>query len=161
MKTILRTGSNTDYTDWKSADYTDDQCNHNKISVISAKGVTLIEILLAVVILSVGMVGVLRAYAVSISTLEISQDHIDAIQLLKTKMADIEETIIENKGISSGSSDGEFDAPFDDYQWAWETKKDAPEGLYELDLRVYNPDKSRQFALVTYAENKDYVPPEH
>jgi len=45
------------------------------------KGVTLVEVLLAVVILSIGIAGVLRAYAASIGALEISRDTVNTIEL--------------------------------------------------------------------------------
>ncbi len=120
------------------------------------KGVTLVEILLAVVILSIGIAGVLRAYAVAVTALETGQDYIDAIQLLKGKMAEIEQEIIEEKGLSTGLSHGEFEGEFKDYQWERETRPSSVEGLLELKLAVSHPQKNRLILLVTYAENKDY-----
>ena len=120
------------------------------------QGITLIEILLAVVILSVGIAGVLQAYAVAVTTLETGQDYVDAIQLLKAKMAEIEQKAIEEKGLSAGLSRGEFEEGLGDYQWEWEAQPTPLESLHELKLVVSSPHKNRQFSLITYAENKDY-----
>ena len=85
----LITGDGTDDTD-SSADFTDffrshNQCNPFQISVISDKGITLVEVLLAVVVLSVGLTGVLRAYLTSIGALEASRETVITIELLKEK----------------------------------------------------------------------------
>lgn len=119
-------------------------------------GITLIEVLLAVVVLSVGLVGVLRAYAVSVGALEISRDMINIIELLKEKMGDMEQTMIEQGGVSAGSASGRFDGRFADYNWAWGTTATAQEGLYELTMSVVRVDGARQVSLITYAPNKDY-----
>ena len=153
----LTTGNNTDYTD-DLTDDTDYQCHQRKISGISVKGVTLVEVLLAVVVLSVGLVGVLRAYAASIGALEVSRETVITIELLKEEMADVEQKMIEQGGISAGSASGRFDGKFADYNWAWGTATTAQEGLYELTMSVVRADGARQVSLVTYAQDKDYEP---
>lgn len=122
------------------------------------KGVTLVEILLAVVILSVGISGILQAYGVAVTALETGQDYVETMQLLKGKMAEIEQEIIEGKGLSAGSSRGVFEGGFKNYQWEREARPSSVEGLLELQLTVSHPRKSRSVAFVTYAENKDYEP---
>ena len=125
--------------------------------ITGRRGITLVEVLLAVAILSIGMVGVLRAYAVSIGALEISRDTINIIELLKEKMADIEQTTIEQGGVSAGASSGKFEGTWEDYAWASQTNTIAQEGLCELALTVSSQlDGSRQASLVTYEQNKDY-----
>lgn len=124
---------------------------------IGNSGVTLVEVLLAVVVLSVGMVGVLRAYATSVGALEISRETVNTIELLKGKMADIEQTMIEQGGVSAGSSSGQFEGESGDYDWTWEARTTAQEGLCELALSVFRSDGgARQFSVVTYAWDKDY-----
>jgi len=125
------------------------------------KGVTLVEVLLAVVILSIGIAGVLRAYAASIGALEISRDTVNTIELLKEKMADVEQDMIEQGGISAGSARGQFAEEFKDYNWTWEARTSAREGLCELAMSIFRGENgTRQFSVVTYAPNKDYEPQE-
>ncbi|MBI5024121.1 MAG: hypothetical protein HZC18_03875 [Candidatus Omnitrophica bacterium] len=122
------------------------------------KGIILVEVLLAVVVLSVGLAGVLRAYAASIGALEASRETAVTIELLKEKMADVEQKMIEQGGISAGGASGRFDGKFADYNWAWGATATAQEGLYELTMSVVRADGARQVSLVTYAQNKDYQP---
>lgn len=132
--------------------------NNRRLRVYAQKAFTLIEVLLAVVILSVGITGVLRAYAASIGALEISRGTVDTIELLKEKMADVEQGMIEQGGISAGSASGQFTGEFKDYNWTREATTSAQDGLCELALSVSSADGTRQFSVVTYAQDKDYQP---
>ena len=74
----------------------------------SKKGFTLIEVLVAVSILAVGLVGVLRAYATSASVMERAQYDMDAVFLLKTAMGQIEEKAMTEKKMVPGTTNGAF-----------------------------------------------------
>jgi Tfp pilus assembly protein PilE len=114
---------------------------------------TLVEIMLAVTILSLGIVGILRAYATSINVLEIGQDNIDAVTMLKEKMAEIEQKFLEEGTLLPGTSSGVFDGEFEGYQWEWEIKPSTLENLSEVILIVSSKDKPRKFSLQTYMVN--------
>jgi prepilin-type N-terminal cleavage/methylation domain-containing protein len=118
------------------------------------KGLTLVEVLLAVSILAMGIVGVLRGYASSIATLEAGQYTIDAVNLLRMKAAEVEILISEKEGISQESGSGSFEAPFEDFLWEWAIRPAGEEDLYLLSMNVssnYNP---REFSLTTYVADK-------
>ena len=72
------------------------------------QGFTLIEVLLAVSILAIGLVGVLRAYATSANAMEKSEYDMDAVFFLKTAMAQIEEKALTEGNIPPGVSNGDF-----------------------------------------------------
>lgn len=152
---ILKFGINLTFDIWAFVIFKIDRL---KIPVCGlSRGVTLVEVLLAVVVLSVGMVGVLRAYATSVGALEISRETVNTIELLKEKMADIEQTMIEQGGVSAGSASGQFEGESGDYGWTWEAGTTARESLCELALSVFRiDDGARQFSVVTYARDKDY-----
>ena len=81
----------------------------------ATRGFTLIEVLLAVVILAFGMIGVVRAYAILMSGIERAHFAADAACILKEKMGDIEKEAIEKRGIPPGTKSGsvyEDGAPF-------------------------------------------------
>lgn len=134
------------------------------------EGFTLIEVLLTVSILAIGLTGVLRSYAAAVNVLGVSQENVDAVSLLKQKMAEIEQTALEEEGIQSGmSAKGEFQEAFSEFQWEWETQPASMEGLNEVALTVYRKDhpafgearpapygtgRPRRFSLVTYVEDK-------
>ena len=117
-------------------------------------GFTLVEIMLTITILTVGIIGILRAYATSINALEVSRDTVDAVCLLKKKMAEIEQAAIEEGGISPGSSSGRFEDEFENFLWKLEVKTGSMEDLNEVTLVVSRVGQPRKFSLVTYAESK-------
>lgn len=89
-------------------------------------GFTLIEVLLAVSILAIGLVGVLRVYATSTTAMEKAQYDMDSVFLLKTAMGQIEEKALTHGDIVPGVSEGEFtsngEAPLDmkrSDRWLW------------------------------------------
>ncbi len=119
------------------------------------KGVTFFEILLTVVVLSVGMVGVLRVYAASLSILEVVGDTINSLVLTQEKMADSEQTALEEGGISIGTSSGQFNKRLGDYIWESNATASAIAGLDALTFTVYRAGSSRRFQLATYIEDKN------
>ncbi|MBI5149199.1 MAG: hypothetical protein HZA28_00295 [Candidatus Omnitrophica bacterium] len=119
-------------------------------------GITLIEVLLAVVVLSVGIVGVLRAYTVSLGALEVAQGTIESVQLARQKMADIEQSVLEGGGISPGLTSGNFEGMYQDYAWQWEVSATPAEALCQSVVTVSRQEQPRQLTLVTYARNKNY-----
>ena len=118
------------------------------------RGFTLIEIMLAITILTIGIIGVLRAYIISVNTLEAGQNSIDAVCLLKEKMAEIEQVVMEEGGISPGTSSGKFEDEFEGFRWELEVKPGPIKSLNEVALVVSHVNQPRKFSLVTYAENK-------
>jgi len=127
-----------------------------KVLKFKNKGFSLLEVLLAVSILSLGLAGVLRAYASSLGTLEIGQYNIDAGQVLRMKMDDLEQEILEN-GKLMGASLGMLNG----FRWQWsirqvmsEDPEDTQAVLNEVTLKVAYPDNPRELFLTTYYEDK-------
>ncbi|MBI5416250.1 MAG: prepilin-type N-terminal cleavage/methylation domain-containing protein [Candidatus Omnitrophica bacterium] len=120
------------------------------------RGVTLVEVLLAVVVLSVGIVGVLRAYIISLGALEAAQGTIDSVHLARQKMADVEQTVLEQGGVSPGLVSGNFEGVYQDYVWQWETAAASTEALCRSGVTVSREGLPRQLTLVTYVWNKNY-----
>ncbi len=135
------------------------------------QGFTLIEILIAVSILSFGLMGILRAYSASVTAMENAQYSIDAAYSLKAVMGGIEEKAIVQKGTSPGASSGSFD------KWLWNEEvrqtdlqvkvsddgtageaADESAGYYLnlVDLTVANPLRTpaKNINLVTYMESE-------
>lgn len=119
------------------------------------KGATFFEALLTVVVLSVGLVGVLRVYAASLSILEEVGDTMGGLVLTQEKMADIEQTALEEGGISIGISSGQFNKRLGDYVWESNATALSTAGLDALTLTVYHAGRSRRFQLATYIEDKN------
>jgi len=81
---------------------------------------TLIEVLAAVVILSVGLTGVIRAYGALMNGIDAARFSVDTSYLLKEKMSDIEREAIENCGIPPGTGSGTFDGKHAAFGWETE-----------------------------------------
>ncbi len=123
---------------------------------IKNRGFSLVEVLLAMSILSFGLVGVLRAYEGSVEVLEAGQYTIDMSNLLRMKMAEVEQDILENTKLT-GASSGRFKGTFADFKWRWSVKPillEDREGLNELTLTVSHADRPRADSLVTYYVEK-------
>lgn len=121
---------------------------------IGSRGFTLIEVMLAVSILAIGIIGVLRAYSTAVNALGVGQENIDAVCLLKEKMSEIERLVLEGEGISPGTSSGRFEGELESFEWESVVKQSSVEDLNEVVITVSNKAKPRKFSLVTYAENK-------
>jgi hypothetical protein len=111
--------------------------------------------MLAVSILAIGIIGVLRAYTTSVDALGVGQENIDAVNLLKEKMTEIEQDALEQEGISPGTSTGEFEGNFTGYKWELDIKPSAVDSLNEVILTVFHKESTRKFTLGTYVENKE------
>jgi len=136
---------------------------------LTSKGFTLVEVLLAVSILALGMVGVLRAYAAVVTGLEAAGYSLDALCLLKEKMADIKREAIEEGGVQPDSDGGRFSDGYENFIWSKDIRTTelrlidykVPEAegevfLDEVEVTVANENTrpARRFSLVTYALHK-------
>ena len=107
------------------------------------KGLTLIEILITVSILAIGIIGVLQAFAGSLAALEVGQNNISAVNVMKQKISDVEGMLLEQKELPSGSESGIIN----DFKWQWEIKPTGTEYLNELTLMVSHAYNPRTFLL--------------
>ena len=142
-----------------------------------ASGFTLIEVLAAVMILSIGIIGVIRAYVTLMSGIEASRFTVEASYLLKEKAAEVEEEAIENFGIPLANKNGSFSGEYAMYRWETEasevkiesarpkeepkgevkenTKEEPQETLSKVRISVMNGEhgSSKKLSLNTYLEN--------
>lgn len=123
----------------------------------NSRGFTLIEVMVTVVILTLGIMGILRAYAVSLHALGISADYIDAICLSKEKMAEIEMDKMEYAGLREGIYRGKFNGRYKGFGWETEILPSGEKGLNLVNVSVFDnrPNPLKIFRLVTYAGTYD------
>ncbi|MFH1476423.1 MAG: prepilin-type N-terminal cleavage/methylation domain-containing protein [Verrucomicrobiota bacterium] len=69
----------------------------------TAKAFTLIEVLLAVVILGLGVVGIMRSYAVAARALSISGAKLESLCLVKEAFARLEQPSLSDTGLPPGN----------------------------------------------------------
>jgi prepilin-type N-terminal cleavage/methylation domain-containing protein len=85
------------------------------MSGIGKKAFTLVEVMIAATILAVGMIGVIRAYAAMVNTLEAADYSIESVCILKERMFEAQKKAIEEKMLypSAGKIEGEYG----DFEW--------------------------------------------
>jgi len=136
------------------------------MSRTGSKGFTLIEIMLAVLILSFGLVMVLRSFATALDGLKRVEFVKVASYLLEEKMEDIKEKAREEKGIARGASSGEFrksdytdlKTDYTDHRWDLSVKQSGvDEDLNEVELVIswQEGKNKRSLFAATYLENQD------
>jgi len=95
-------------------------------------GFTLIEVMIAVTILAIGMVGVIRGYAAMVNALEVGDYSIETVCLLKERMFEAEREAIEEEypfpAINTGKIDGEYG------EYRWKTVIKLEDSSYDEDL---------------------------
>lgn len=130
-------------------------------AVCGPKGLTLIEVLLAVLILSIGVVAVLQAYAGSLAALQAAQTTMTSVSLLNQKAGEVQQAIFEKIKIEQAGEEGEFESPFEDFAWTWEIKPAdraglpaGEAGLYELTVMISNQLDTHAVSVKTYVIGK-------
>ena len=104
----------------------------------SCGGFTLPEVLIAVVILSIGIVSVLEAFNVSLAALGAARDALRSSMLIMQKMADIELPAMEAGKLEEDYSTGVFDGDNVDYRWDCKITDISALSVPGLDSAMFN-----------------------
>lgn len=121
------------------------------------RGLLLFEVMLTLIILSVGLTLILRSFSTSLNASKIAQNYTTAALLIEHKMWEL-----ENAGsiATDLSQEGQFPEPHQKFNWRLETKdkpvQDQAGKLNEVELSVWWQEgkrKGRTF-VTTYLENK-------
>lgn len=97
------------------------------------KGVTLLEVLVAVTIAGVVFVVLLSGFGVNIRTTGTAEDYTTASFLVRDLMTKLE----LQKEIKAGKEQGDFGKDFPDYRWSTEIEKDPSLPYYRVTARVF------------------------
>ena len=112
---------------------------------------TLVEVLLAVSILVLGLVGVLAGYVKTTDAIRIAREHMDVYGLLKHKMGEAQlEARQSTSGLAYGTTRGDFGESYGGYVWEREVRESSHKGVDEVTLTVTNQRSSRVYTLATY-----------
>ncbi|MDD4869652.1 MAG: prepilin-type N-terminal cleavage/methylation domain-containing protein [Kiritimatiellae bacterium] len=121
-------------------------------------GFTLPEVLIAVAILSTGIVVVLESFNVSLSVLGEARNVLRANMLIMEKMADIELSALAKSGFDAELSNGLFGDENNNYHWESKvTGMSVLSGigidsatLNQVDLTVWRDGSSRRYSASTF-----------
>ncbi len=132
-------------------------------------GFSLIEVLIAVVILSTGMVVVLEGMHTAIGALDSAVDKTRASFLARAQFDVVRQAALTSDDISDLSSTGEFEDPYAHYRWEMnvEQVRSTSDGgavsekesgkLYEVDVTVWRFGSKREYRAATLV----YLPPQN
>ncbi|MFH0763892.1 MAG: prepilin-type N-terminal cleavage/methylation domain-containing protein [Candidatus Omnitrophota bacterium] len=123
-------------------------------------GFTLVEAMVAVTILAFGTIGVLRAFAMAVTAVEAGQYSVDAMCLLRERMAGIEKDALEGTALTAGVYNGEFDGKDSGFKWQTVVQplnfsNEEMDGLLDkVKVTVYNDNVKppRRFSMETYVD---------
>jgi type II secretory pathway pseudopilin PulG len=114
-------------------------------------GLTLLELLLAVVILAGGLAGIVRAYMKCLDARQAARDHSLMVLLAQNMLARELESARES-GLVPGERRGQFGAP--DEKFAWHVRAIAPgntaPGVLEVACINENHPLKKDFVLTAY-----------
>lgn len=124
-------------------------------------GFSLIEVLIAVVILSTGMVVVLQGMHTAIGALDSAVDKTRAAVLVRARFDVVSQAALTSDDLSSLSSSGEFEDHYSQYRWDTRVEavrnkfgdgavsEDESGKLYEVDVTVWRVGSVRQYRATT------------
>jgi len=123
-------------------------------------GFTLIEVLIAVVILATGVVVVLQGLQSSLSALDGAVDKTRAAMLLRSKLGEAQAAALDGDSPSALPERGTFQDPHDAYRWRLSVDTRTPSsagadgssgggaagGLYEVNVMVWREGHERTYS---------------
>jgi hypothetical protein len=116
-------------------------------------GYTFIEVMLAVLILAIGIIGVLFSYGNALYAVGRGQSLIDSVNCLKKELAAVNEEIISEGGISLGISTGECQGSYGLVKLERMIEAGPIEGVSSV---VISADiNSEKRSIATYVKNED------
>lgn len=120
------------------------------------RAVTLIEVMMTVIILTVGILGIIQAYIKSFDVLRISKDMLIEVSLAESKMAELQRSELENGGLDQTKTKGVFSGSYAYYKWELDITPSDIQGLNSVKLRCFTGEFQRlnEFVLASYVKNK-------
>ena len=114
---------------------------------LNSRAFMLIEILVSILIVTIGIVSVMRAFSTTITAIKVSRGYLKA-------SAYMEEKLWEFQARGAIGTNVELEGDFDDERFRWHlvTKDTGREGINAVDLAVFWKDRKeeRSIAINTY-----------
>jgi len=130
-------------------------------------GFSLIEVLIAVVILAVGIVGILQGMYSAVGVLDAAVDKTRASMLVRTRFSVARQAALDMQDLSALPSNGEFEKPYEQYRWRMQVEDVQLSGdtagaevgtvggmLYKVEVLVWRIGSEREYNAATYV----YIP---
>lgn len=110
----------------------------------SSRGFTLIEVLVAAVLIIIGLAGVMSAISAGLKSQTVAKFYQIAGTLAEQKMADLE----SDPDLEAGRDEGDFGEEYEGFKWSSEVTTiedtdDGPKGLYEVTVNVWDENEGQ------------------
>ncbi|OGV64865.1 MAG: hypothetical protein A2498_14180 [Lentisphaerae bacterium RIFOXYC12_FULL_60_16] len=120
-------------------------------------GFTLVEVLVALVVLSTGIVLVLRAYETSLSALRVSRQSLWAAVLVRNILSETQTALAAGEPVGSRDGGRSVAGPVEDFQWERlvEPVRRAPgdggtNTLVQVEVSAWRGDPDSRYTITTY-----------
>ncbi len=133
----------------------------------SRGGFTLIEVLIAVVILATGMVFILQGMQTAVKGLDVASGRARGAILLRSRMSAVRAAAQSGAALSDLEPAGAFEKPYDAYRWRMKVEKEPlvttkdieaesdAGSLYKVEIGVKRKGRQRSYVVTTFV----FVPP--
>ncbi|MEI8012334.1 MAG: hypothetical protein WCI27_07645 [Candidatus Omnitrophota bacterium] len=122
----------------------------------NSRAVTIIEVMVTVIILTVGIVGIIQAYIKSLDVLRISKDMLTEVSLAENKLAELRRLELMDNGLAPASTKGSFTGNDGRFNWELDIRPSDIAGLNTVNVKCsagYSR-RAQEFILTSYAKNK-------
>jgi len=111
-------------------------------------GFTLVEVLVATVLLATGLVGALGAFSAAIRASGAAHYYTTTAALAESKLTELTAT----GSVSPGTTQGDFGEDLPEYSWRLQVQETEHTGLFRADLTIFyqQEGRTREFGLTTY-----------
>lgn len=115
----------------------------------SSRGFTLIEVVVALVILSTALVAWVATFGAELRTLSRAAQVAVAVELAEDRLAAVELFAMDRlPSVPDSLEDGSFAAPFEDYRWEVDAVAVSGTELVEVTVRVAGPGAAHALTTV-------------
>ena len=120
-------------------------------------GFTFIELMFAVVLLSFGLIAIMRSFMITIDSMNRTEHILAASKFLEDKMEELKQTTKENNGIAPGRTAGQFESE-KKKDFSWELSV-LPSGISDelneakLIISWKERNKPQRLVTATYLKN--------
>jgi prepilin-type N-terminal cleavage/methylation domain-containing protein len=122
-------------------------------------GFTIIEVLIAVVVLATGIVVILQGLHTALNALDAAVDKTRAAALLDRKLGEVRVAALSSSEPTGDGSSGSFETPYRDYRWQLNSHTVPLQGgaaggddagvLHEVDIVVWRHGRERRYSVST------------
>ena len=126
------------------------------IAMRSNGGFSLVEVMCAILILGIGMVGFIQGVTTALGSSKESELQTTAVLLASGKI----EQLRAEGGVEDGVTDGDCGEDFPNYQWKQTVSSTSIRGLHEVELTIESTASGKQICELRTMLFEPYVPTE-